>query len=803
MYRLSDLDYRAMRLLNTQSMELHDSTSPPPPYSVFSYARVKGDLVYEDFKSPGILPRKAGFHRLREACSRACDRGSNWLWADAVCIDRRSSAALSEFFDSMVRIYRGCTFSLIHLDDLVPDQCVNEGMGKRLAECAWMRSLWVLPQLILPKLSFFYDRDWTEIGTKVSLARQLSYATSIDESILSNSGTLWKHCIAQRISRAFKLNASRIENRPFSLLGIMGVNVAVVYGEGRWAFIRLKEDTLRDIVNFSMVGCLPEAPGVYPGILAHPPAEFQHFQQGPKGPLRIRSEIQLTTAGIVVLGYFKQCDHDLILPLKTNEGNTHFIRLSKSGQGFMRSGHYPVIVTDWPLWKQRTLGFDTQMDPRPGEQDTDGNLQLCMSCDVTISDCNTMNVLRSANKRSEQQFLSRGDSLLSSLLEIRGHYSASPFSSHNIKDQNISNSDAFPRKASFSELIERMDQKSCSEFSVPGPESGSIGQFGRPSSCGSESEERAGTSKGECASVELEDDDFLADEVIPQGGEYTICVDDDATLEAAISTPPTLEADHPLVEAASILIDSLIKKFRSQLSHESTKQLNIVRRMPERKKIRLMYSEACVDVEQTSDLEDLGTVVPQHMNEQTKNLACPFYLWNKQRYRTCLTRHHLQNIEQVREHLWAIHQRPTFCPVCGRTFSRMEERDNHIRSRKCTPPKTTLPTFEGLTISHIRELARQAGLPMSTEKRWFRMWATIFPGAERPVSMFYSTEEESRVCALRDFWAMHKHSMVKSLQETQGCQAHPLSYQSEDLVTLCNTVLNGAIDKILQVDECV
>ncbi|KAG6368795.1 hypothetical protein INS49_003009 [Diaporthe citri] len=159
-------------------------------------------------------------------------------------------------------------------------------------------------------------------------------------------------------------------------------------------------------------------------------------------------------------------------------------------------------------------------------------------------------------------------------------------------------------------------------------------------------------------------------------------------------------------------------------------------------------------------------------------------------------------MEDVREHLWAVHRQPLFCPACGQTFSRTSDCNSHIRSRICTP-QSILPTFEGVTIGHIQELARQAELPLSMESRWLAMWGTIFPHTERPPSWLYAAEEELRVCELRGFWSKHMHSMVEDILETQGLQVHAMSDEGEDLEALYNTVLNEAMDKMLGCEECV
>lgn len=792
-----------MRFLNTENFKLHDSKGPPPSYSVFSHAHGNDDIGFDDFRFPEMLPRKSGFHRLWQACNRARNHGSKWLWCDAVCIDRGSSAALTEAFNSLAQIYQDCTFSIIYLEDLSPGDCNDVGLENRLANCAWLRNVWVLPHLIFPKHSFIYDRDWTEIGTKASLARQLSLVTSIEQSVLVNPAALGEYSIAKRMSWASQLNASRTEDRSFALLGILGVHMPIVYGEGHKAFIRLQEEILRDTNDYSLFAWRPEVPQEYRGLLAYSPAEFQHFHEGPNGPFRIKGEVQPISAGIIIHAHFHKVDHDIVLPLESTEGFIYSIRLSKSGQGFVRNCSTSEINLGQFSWLQQPPSKDTQIDPKQQERGTGRSvvLRVCVKRDMTTSTCDTARELQNDTRCSVHEPLSPVDSVMSSQWESRCHYSHTPTSSHDINSKGLFDPETKPQELSPAKLVDGMGQIDHSESSMVGTQAGSIGEVEIHPSRGLDCERRIETSKWVYDSAEFKDSGVLEAGVSVQGSGSSISTDG-ISLTAAISTPPTLDADHPFLVAVPILVDSLIERFDSQPSKESLKRSRIYQNTQGRKGARLGCSESYVDVQQTVDSENIDTVVVHHMRERDETLACPFYLRNKQSHRTCLTRYQLRNMEDVREHLWAVHRQPLFCPACGQTFSKTPECNSHIRSRICTP-QSILPTFEGVTISHIQELARQADLPLSMGSRWLAMWETIFPHTERPLSWFYTTEAELRVYDLREFWSKHRHSIVEGFLETHVLQVHALSDEGEALEALYNTVLNESIDKILEFDECV
>ncbi|KPI44504.1 Vegetative incompatibility protein HET-E-1 [Cyphellophora attinorum] len=102
-----------------------------------------------------------------------------------------------------------------------------------------------LQELIAPEKTTFYDGAWTPVGQKRELAPTLSAITGVSESILTEESELSDHSVAARLSWAASRNASRIEDRAYSLLGILGVFMPMLYGEGSKAFRRLQEEIIK------------------------------------------------------------------------------------------------------------------------------------------------------------------------------------------------------------------------------------------------------------------------------------------------------------------------------------------------------------------------------------------------------------------------------------------------------------------------------------------------------------------------------------------------------------------------------
>lgn len=99
----------------------------------------------------------------------------------------------------------------------------------------------------------FYAADWTEIGTKSSLVRELHQITSIDARVLGGFSLLSRHNVAERVSWAANRTTTRPEDAAYCLLGIFGVNMPLLYGEGQRAFHRLQEKILKLHGDYSIL----------------------------------------------------------------------------------------------------------------------------------------------------------------------------------------------------------------------------------------------------------------------------------------------------------------------------------------------------------------------------------------------------------------------------------------------------------------------------------------------------------------------------------------------------------------------
>lgn len=136
-----------MRLINTQTLELesHDGDAVPR-YVILSHRWGREELLYEDLKS-GLTSKQSkkkhqGIAKLKGTCHHARLGGYTHVWIDTCCIDKSSSAELSEAINSMFTWYEQSAVCFAYLADVVAGE---EGS---LGRSEWFRRGWTLQEYV-------------------------------------------------------------------------------------------------------------------------------------------------------------------------------------------------------------------------------------------------------------------------------------------------------------------------------------------------------------------------------------------------------------------------------------------------------------------------------------------------------------------------------------------------------------------------------------------------------------------------------------------------------------------------------
>ncbi|KAI1169964.1 heterokaryon incompatibility protein-domain-containing protein [Nemania sp. FL0916] len=290
-----------MRLLNTRSLRIEEFTAAnAPEYAILSHTWGKAEATFADWSRRLTRLRKsttAGFAKILSTCKQARQDGLSYVWIDTVCIDKSSSAELSEAINSMFSWYEKANVCYVYLDDVSSQPLGRSDEIDLLKKSRWFTRGWTLQELIAPDHVLFFSNDWVMLGTKKALSSSISEKTGIDRLCLSKEKRLHEYSIAQRMSWAANRQTTREEDIAYSLLGMFNINMPLLYGEGKNAFRRLQEEITKASDDHSIFTFnTAESDN---SLLAHHPSLFRDTGRiQPRFESRITPPFHFNNAGL-------------------------------------------------------------------------------------------------------------------------------------------------------------------------------------------------------------------------------------------------------------------------------------------------------------------------------------------------------------------------------------------------------------------------------------------------------------------------------------------------------------------------
>lgn len=268
-----------MYLINVRTLTLEEFGSERPPYAILSHTWDVEEVSFADFHNTSKRNGLKGFTKIKQACEQASADRLEYAWVDTCCINKDSSAELSESINSMFKWYSDAAVCYAFLIDLPEDVKLPITDSNVLARCKWFSRGWTLQELLAPREIVFFNTAWKKVN-RSQLQLVLGQVTGIPDDILSKKKKLADVSVADRMRWASRRQTKREEDIAYCLLGIFDVNMPMVYGEGKKAFIRLQEEIVRNIQDDTLFAweatgeSALEAP--FRGLFASSPAEFAH-----------------------------------------------------------------------------------------------------------------------------------------------------------------------------------------------------------------------------------------------------------------------------------------------------------------------------------------------------------------------------------------------------------------------------------------------------------------------------------------------------------------------------------------------
>lgn len=320
-----------MRLLNAKTRRLEEFHGDAiPSYAILSHTWGQEEVTFQDMAREGHK-QKLGYRKIEGCCQAAAEQRISYVWVDSCCIDKSSSAELSEAINSMFKWYEASKVCFIYLED-VPTGLDPFSPESAFRKSRWWTRGWTLQELLAPQHSIFFDSTWERVFTleldqnlfkKIvlpvrvedvvkrpqhrsedriqTIIEQIRYSllteiTGIPGVVLTKELPLSKVSAACKFSWASQRMTTRIEDKAYCLMGLLGVNMPLLYGEGDKAFVRLQEAVISNSDDISLLAwgynlaweaveelgydkVLARSPTAFRG---YPKSNHQHIRRPPK-----------------------------------------------------------------------------------------------------------------------------------------------------------------------------------------------------------------------------------------------------------------------------------------------------------------------------------------------------------------------------------------------------------------------------------------------------------------------------------------------------------------------------------------
>jgi hypothetical protein len=328
-----------MRLINVDTLEMKEFFDHSmPPYAILSHTWGSDEVSFQDWQVVADFPAlleasrpfsehlgvmdafttlqqakvtaitgRAGYQKILEFCRavHACSpinwtsERPCWAWVDTCCIDKTSSAELSEAINSMFKWYAQSDMCLVYLPD-VPAHSQQDPAHPDLQfrTSRWFSRGWTLQELLAPSVLRFYSQDWNPIGWVFksphfrpreafrrdpgTLIPTLVQVTGIPVDVISGRLSVGEVAVSAKMSWVSKRRTTRIEDMAYCMLGLLGVHMPLLYGEGHQAFTRLQEEIIKVSIDHTIFAWRYGAEIPQPGatktrfndLLAQSPSDF-------------------------------------------------------------------------------------------------------------------------------------------------------------------------------------------------------------------------------------------------------------------------------------------------------------------------------------------------------------------------------------------------------------------------------------------------------------------------------------------------------------------------------------------------
>ena len=196
------------------------------------------EVVFADLIN-GHAQSKSGYCKIVFCGEQAARDNLTYFWVDSWCINKDSSAELTEAINSMFRWYHGAVKCYVYLSDV-------SASASDASQTAWEANFrkskcftrgWTLQEFLAPAVIEFYSCQHQRLGDKESLNRLIHDITRIPLEVLRGQD-LETFSVEERMAWATERQTTKNEVQAYCLLGLFNIFMPLIYGEGKDSAMR-------------------------------------------------------------------------------------------------------------------------------------------------------------------------------------------------------------------------------------------------------------------------------------------------------------------------------------------------------------------------------------------------------------------------------------------------------------------------------------------------------------------------------------------------------------------------------------
>ncbi|KAM0417445.1 hypothetical protein ACHAPT_012594, partial [Fusarium lateritium] len=241
-----------------------------PKYAVLSHTWLLengAEVSFQDLTRGDAGSKPDGYAKIRFCGEQATKDGLEHFWLDTCCINKESSAEIQEAITSMFSWYQNADRCYVYLSDVSVEHTDHDESNKLPPTCLWGTAFrqsrwftrgWTLQELLAPKSVEFFSKEGKRLGDRESLGQMIHEITKIPVEALRGD-SLSNFSVEERLKWAENRQTKCIEDKAYCLLGVFRIRISLRYGEGDFAFKRLRRKIGNEDVAPNPLSMLPVA----------------------------------------------------------------------------------------------------------------------------------------------------------------------------------------------------------------------------------------------------------------------------------------------------------------------------------------------------------------------------------------------------------------------------------------------------------------------------------------------------------------------------------------------------------------